>query len=70
MRTPFDWVVHLDGLKTHSKNSLPSELTRVRTLASSVPSSFRASHTHYIKDSVWESLDLTNEIKFERSMTD
>jgi hypothetical protein len=68
LRTDLDWVVLLDGLRTQSRNGFTNELTNVRRLNPAAPAHARVSHSRYVTDSVWKSLDLAIEVKSERSL--
>ncbi|WP_136036348.1 hypothetical protein [Microbacterium sp. K35] len=68
LRTPLDWVVHLDRLFTNARNAMPPAMSAIsRTLTPAVTGSLRFSHTRYVEDDVWKSLGLTNDIAFERT---
>ncbi len=68
VRTPLDWVVHLDRLFTHAQNSMPAALSAIsRNLSSPVTGNLRFSHTRYVDDGVWDRLGLTNQIGYERT---
>jgi hypothetical protein len=68
LRTDLDWVVLLDGLRTQSRNGFTTELTNVRRLSPSAPAHARVSHSRYVTDSVWKSLDLAGEVTLERAL--
>ncbi len=68
LRTPLDWVVILDGLRTGSRNGFSGELTCVEQPRPPVTQFTAVSHTRYTKDNVWASLGLTSYVLTERSL--
>lgn len=68
IRTPADWIVMLDGIKTNSRNELPTSLQNARRLTPQAAAHFQTSHFRYTKDTVWRSLGLTSDVLYERSM--
>jgi hypothetical protein len=68
LRTPLDWVVIVDGLRTGSTNAFRGELNCVDTPSLPINQKTMISHTRYTKHGVWKSLDLASDVREGRSL--
>jgi hypothetical protein len=66
LRTPYDWIVSVDGLRNSSRNRFSGQLRCVSLAAGSLLQGSAFSHSHYVKDKTWELHELTNDVAFER----